>query len=73
MLKRKVPYPLDVEAGKPAWEIVDGNRPGVDPYDDAVHWIEARAGTADPVRAVAMTVMPGPQLVSAVPLARRIK
>jgi len=56
-----------------AWEIIDGNRPGVDPYEDAVHWIEARSGTADPVRVVAMTVMPGPQLVSAVPLARRLK
>src|SRR5690606_17017532 len=55
------------------WEIIDGNRPGGDPYDEVVHWVEARAGGADPVRAVAMTVMPGPQLVSAVPLARRIK
>lgn len=56
-----------------AWEIVDGNRPGVDPYDDAVRWVEGRAGGGDPVQLVAMTVMPGPQLVSAVPLARRIK
>src|SRR5207245_3550582 len=30
-------------------------------------------GSRDPVQAIAMTVMPGPQLVSAVPLARRLK
>ena len=56
-----------------SWEIVDGNRPGVDPYQEIVARIELAAGTHDPVRAVAMTVMPGPQLVRAVPLARRLK
>lgn len=55
------------------WEIVDGNRPGVDPYEDIVAWIESRADGPDPVRAVAMTVMPGPQLANAVPLAKRLK
>jgi anaerobic magnesium-protoporphyrin IX monomethyl ester cyclase len=55
-----------------SWEIVDGNRPSVDPLRDISALIDARAGTADPVEAVAMTVMPGPQLVSAVPLARRL-
>ena len=55
------------------WEIVDGNRPDVDPYRDVAALIERAAGTRDPVRAVAMSVMPGPQLGNAVPLARQIK
>lgn len=56
-----------------SWEIVDGNRPDVDELRDVVEHVEARAGTSDPVEMVAMSVMPGPQLVSAVPLARKIK
>lgn len=56
-----------------SWEIVDGNRPGADPFRDVSALVESRAGGADPVRAVAMSVMPGPQLVNAVPLARQIK
>lgn len=56
-----------------SWEIVDGNRPGCDPLAEIAGMIEARAGGPDPVRMVAMTVMPGPQLVSAVPLARALK
>lgn len=55
------------------WEIVDGNRPDVDAYADIRARIDAQKGTRDPVRAVAMTVMPGPQLVSAVQLAKRLK
>lgn len=55
------------------WEIVDGNRPGVDPFRDIAAHIERGAGTRDPVRAVAMSVMPGPQLANAVPLARQLK
>ena len=55
------------------WEIVDGNRPSVDPLPAIGARINAQAGTRDPVRAIAMTVMPGPQLVSAVPLARQLK
>jgi len=55
------------------WEIVDGNCPGVDPYREIAARVEHAAGSRDPVHAVAMTVMPGPQLVSAVPLARRLK
>jgi anaerobic magnesium-protoporphyrin IX monomethyl ester cyclase len=55
------------------WEIVDGNLPGTDPLAELVGRVEARAGTRDPVRAVAFTVMPGPQLVSAVPLARALR
>ena len=56
-----------------SWEIVDGNRPDVDPLATISEWIRSRAGGPDPVRCVAMTVMPGPQLVSAVPLARDLK
>jgi hypothetical protein len=56
-----------------AWEIVDGNRPGADPEAEVAAWIERRALGSDPVRLIALTVMPGPQLVSAVPLSRRLK
>ena len=56
-----------------SWEVVDGNCPGVDPYREIAARIELAAGARDPVRAVAMTVMPGPQLPNAVPLARRLK
>lgn len=55
------------------WEIIDGNRPSVDVFGSVVDFVESRKGTADPVTAVALTVMPGPQLTSAVPLSRRIK
>ena len=53
-----------------SWEIVDGNLPGADPLAEIVERVERARGGADPVRVVAFTVMPGPQLVSAVPLAR---
>lgn len=56
-----------------SWEIIDGNLPGLNVLAEIAWHIEQRAGTADPVTAVAMTVMPGPQLVSAVPLAQRVK
>ena len=56
-----------------AWEIVDGNCPGVDPYRDVAARIEHAAQTRDPVRLIAMSVMPGPQLAEAVPLAQRLK
>jgi anaerobic magnesium-protoporphyrin IX monomethyl ester cyclase len=55
------------------WEIVDGNLPGADPFAQVSALVESRRGGPSPVRAIAMTVMPGPQLVSAVPLARRLK
>lgn len=67
---------LSVAAALPdgvAWDIVDGNRPDVEPFDAVSALIDAQAGGPDPVRAMAMTVMPGPQLVSAVPLAKRLK
>lgn len=72
-------FPLSVMAigaALPAdvsWEIVDGNVPGVDPLSQISSMIDARRGGTDPVEVVAFTVMPGPQLVSAVPLARNLK
>src|SRR3569623_1478379 len=56
-----------------SWEIVDGNLPGADPFATICAHVERQAGGADPVEAIAMTVMPGPQLVSAVPLSRQVK
>jgi hypothetical protein len=55
------------------WEIVDGNLPAADPFAEIVGHVVARAGSDRPVRVVAFTAMPGPQLVSAVPLARQVK
>ena len=72
-------FPLSVMAvgaALPAhvsWEIVDGNRPNADPLAEIAAHVERRRGGADPVRIVAFTVMPGPQLVSAVPLTRAVK
>lgn len=56
-----------------SWEIVDGNRPGRDAYSDICGLVDARQGTADPVRLIGISVMPGPQVVSAVPLTQRLK
>ncbi len=55
------------------WEIVDGNLPDIDIVKVIGDHIERQAGGPTPVKAVAMTVMPGPQLVSAVPLSKAIK
>ena len=72
-------FPLSimaVGAGLPAhrsWEIVDGNLPHIDLFATICDWVESRAGGNDPVTAIALTVMPGPQLVSAVPLSRALK
>ena len=55
------------------WEIVDGNLPDADPLAELSALVDARQDTSDPVRVVAFTVMPGPQLVSAVPLTRALK
>ncbi len=55
------------------WEIVDGNMPGLDVAARISALIEANKGGPDPIRAVALSVMPGPQLVSAVPLTKTIK
>jgi hypothetical protein len=56
-----------------SWEIVDGNRPTADCLAEIAGHVDRQAGGDDPVRAVAFTVMPGPQLVSAVPLARALE
>jgi hypothetical protein len=56
-----------------SWEIVDGNKPDADPLAEIVAYVERQRGGADPVRVVAFTVMPGPQIVSAVPLTRAVK
>jgi len=56
-----------------SWEIVDGNRPNADPLAEITAHVERGRGGADPVRIIAFTVMPGPQLVSAVPLTRAVK
>src|SRR5689334_3056286 len=55
------------------WEIVDGNIPDLDVLATIRAKVEAHAGGADPVRLIALTVMPGPQLVSAVPLSKALK
>jgi radical SAM superfamily enzyme YgiQ (UPF0313 family) len=56
-----------------SWEIVDGNLPDIDVLETIAAHVERQVTGPDPVRAVAMTVMPGPQLVSAVPLAKAVK
>ncbi|MBI2615403.1 MAG: B12-binding domain-containing radical SAM protein [Gemmatimonadetes bacterium] len=56
-----------------SWVILDGNRPGSDPLTEAFDLIRARAGGADPVLAVAITVMPGPQFPNAVTLTKSLK
>lgn len=56
-----------------SWEIVDGNLPDIDVLATTTAHVERRAGGPDPVSAIALTVMPGPQLVSAVPLSKAIK
>jgi hypothetical protein len=55
------------------WTIVDGNRPDLDPLATIVGLVERHVGTSDPVRAIAMSVMPGPQVASAVPLSQRLR
>ncbi|HEU0014514.1 MAG TPA: radical SAM protein, partial [Longimicrobium sp.] len=72
-------FPLSVMAVGAAlppgvqWEIVDGNLPGADPLAEIARHVEARRGGPDPVQVIAFTVMPGPQLVSAVPLSRAVR
>jgi anaerobic magnesium-protoporphyrin IX monomethyl ester cyclase len=56
-----------------AWEIVDGNLPDANVLEDLVQRIEERRAGSDPVRVVAFTVMPGPQLLNAVPITRALK
>ena len=72
-------FPLSVMAvgaALPAevnWEIVDGNLPDVDALDMLSAHITTAAQRGDPVRIVAFSVMPGPQLANAVPLTRAFK
>lgn len=72
-------FPLSVMAVGAAlpkevgWEIVDENLPSIDGAQSIGEWIDARAGTADPVKLVAISVMPGPQLVSAVRISKAVK
>ena len=73
---RRFPLALLAIAGslpeESTWEILDGNLPGMDLLDAVTSRVEGRMGGPDPVTVIALTVMPGPQLVSAVPLSRRI-
>jgi pyruvate-formate lyase-activating enzyme len=72
-------FPLSlmaVGAALPAevsWEIVDGNLPDMDVVATVSELIEKQRDAGDPVTAIALTVMPGPQLVSAVPISRALK
>jgi anaerobic magnesium-protoporphyrin IX monomethyl ester cyclase len=72
-------FPLSVMAVGAAlpegttWEIVDGNLPLADPLQEIAGHVDRQRGGQDPVQAVAFTVMPGPQLTNAVPLARAVK
>ncbi|HEX2804365.1 MAG TPA: radical SAM protein [Sphingomicrobium sp.] len=56
-----------------SWEIVDGNLPDMDPLEEIAGIVSRQKASGDPVEAIALTVMPGPQLVSAVPLSRALK
>lgn len=56
-----------------SWAIVDGNLPGMDPLEEIARLVTRQRRCGDPVEAIALTVMPGPQLVSAVPLSRALK
>lgn len=72
-------FPLSIMAvgaalppGK-TWEIVDGNLPEMDPLEAITGIVSRQRHSGDPVKAIALSVMPGPQLVSAVPLSRNLK
>jgi radical SAM superfamily enzyme YgiQ (UPF0313 family) len=56
-----------------SWEIVDGNLPDMDVVATISSLIEKQRDLGDPVTAIALTVMPGPQLVSAVPISKALK
>jgi anaerobic magnesium-protoporphyrin IX monomethyl ester cyclase len=55
------------------WMIADGNVPGLDIVSRISNCVAAKSGTADAVRVIAFTVMPGPQLANAVPVTKEIK
>jgi len=56
-----------------SWEIVDGNLPRMNLLEAISAWVVRQRDGGDSVEAIALTVMPGPQLVSAVPLSRALK
>lgn len=56
-----------------SWEILDGNLPHLDVLLAVGERIERGRAGGDPVTAIALTVMPGPQLVAAVHLTRGIR
>ena len=56
-----------------SWEIVDGNLPGLDVVRSVSDLVKAQRRLGDPVNVIALTVMPGPQLVSAVPISKALK
>ena len=56
-----------------SWEIWDGNRPEADFHGRLLDRVAAVEGSRDPVRLLAISVMPGPQLVSAVALSELLK
>jgi radical SAM superfamily enzyme YgiQ (UPF0313 family) len=55
------------------WEIVDGNLPGADVVGRVSALVDEHRRAGDPVKVIALTVMPGPQLVSAVPVSKALK
>lgn len=56
-----------------SWEIVDGNLPGMDVVLSVAELVESQRLLGDPVKLIALTVMPGPQLVTAVPISKELK
>ncbi|HEY3637187.1 MAG TPA: radical SAM protein [Rhizomicrobium sp.] len=56
-----------------SWTIVDGNMPDADVVSLISDRVLAASGTPDPVKAIAFSVMPGPQLVNAVIACKEIK
>jgi anaerobic magnesium-protoporphyrin IX monomethyl ester cyclase len=72
-------FPLSlmaVGAALPAdvgWEIVDGNLPGMDVPATVARIVRERADGPDSVSMFAITVMPGPQVVSAVAVSKALR
>ena len=56
-----------------SWEIVDGNLPGMDVVQAVSELVKSQRLLGDPLKLIALTVMPGPQLVSAVPITKELK
>lgn len=55
------------------WAIVDGNLPGADVLGSVSALVDQHLRSGDSVKVIALTVMPGPQLVSAVPITKALK